>query len=143
MTNWEALLYERDEVEVLTTIYKAINEGDVSDGLLGIEELILQMSNSQDHQLESRLIILMMHILKWKTQQPTRSWYKTIRTQRRAIERLLAKAPRFTKARLLEDFWPKALEYAIIEATDEMDQSPAVTQLSWEDVFAVDYQLNT
>jgi hypothetical protein len=142
MTDWETLLYERDEVEVLSAIYKAIDEGDVADGLLGIEELMQQMSNSQDHQLESRLIILMMHVLKWKTQQPTRSWYKTIRTQRRAIERLLAKAPRFTQARILEDFWPAALAHAIIEATDEMDQPPVVTTLSWEDVFEVAYQLD-
>ena len=48
-------------------------------------------------------------------------------------------APRYTQARILEDFWTDALSEAIRRAADEMDQLPAVDTLTWDEVFEVEY----
>jgi hypothetical protein len=56
---------------------------------------IEDMGGSIHNQLESRLGVLLMHLLKWQY-QPThrgRSWQLTIKEQRRKIERLLRKNP--------------------------------------------------
>ncbi|ORM92193.1 DUF29 domain-containing protein [Pantoea cypripedii] len=58
-------------------------------------EEIESMGNSQRNELESRLEVLFLHLLKW-TFQPShrgKSWQLTIAEQRRKIERRLAKSP--------------------------------------------------
>jgi hypothetical protein len=140
-TDWEELVYTRAESDVLREIMAAFDRGDVVDGNAGLEELLDAMSGREDHQLESRLIVLMAHILKWHTQPPTRSWASTIRTQRRALARLRRRAPRYTQERILRDFWEEVLKEAIADATDEMGQPPAVDTLTWEEVFETEYTL--
>ena len=140
-TDWEELVYTRAESDVLREIRAAYARGDILDGNAGLEELLDAMSGREDHQLESRLIVLMAHILKWKTQPPTQSWVSTIRTQRRALARLLRRAPRYTQERILRDFWDEALADAMADAADEMGQPPAVDTLTWEEVFETEYRL--
>ncbi|CAN5812234.1 DUF29 domain-containing protein [soil metagenome] len=55
-----------------------------------IEE-IEGMGKSERRQLESRLAILMAHLLKWQFQpgKRSRSWQATIRTRRRHLHKLL------------------------------------------------------
>lgn len=140
MTDWQELLYTRSESDVLSAIHTAIDRGDVLDGLAGLEEMIHLMSRREDRELRSRLIVLMAHILKWKTQSPGRkSWRHTILTQRQEIAYLRRDAPRYTQARILEDFWEEALSEAIRRVTDDMDQPPAVATLTWDEVFEVEY----
>jgi hypothetical protein len=59
-----------------------------------IEE-IESMGASELRQLESRLIVLMMHLLKWQYQPDRRgnSWEFTIREQRRKIPKHLKQNP--------------------------------------------------
>ena len=67
-----------------------------------IEE-IESLGRSEKHEIESRLIVIIMHLLKLQ-QQParrTRSWNVTISTQRVDLERLLADNPSL-RARLPE-----------------------------------------
>jgi len=124
----------------LRAIHTAIDRGEVLDRLTGLEEMIHLTSKREDRELRSRLIVLMAHILRWKTQSPGRkSWRHTILTQRQEIAYLRRDAPRYTQARILEDFWEEALSEAIRRITDEMDQSPAVDTLTWDEVFEVEY----
>ncbi len=53
------------------------------------------MGGSIRNQLESRLEVLLMHLLKWQYQPNYRgrSWQLTIKEQRRKIERLIRKNP--------------------------------------------------
>ena len=53
------------------------------------------MGGSIRNQLESRLEVLLMHLLKWQYQPNYRgrSWQLTIKQQRRKIERLIRKNP--------------------------------------------------
>ena len=140
MTDWQELLYTRSESDVLSAIHAAIDRGDTLDGLAVLEEMIHLMSRREDRELRSRLIVLMAHILKWKTQSPGRkSWRHTIVTQRQEIAYLRRDAPRYTQARILEDFWEDALGEGIRRATDEMEQPPAINTLTWDEVFEATY----
>ena len=140
-TDWQELLYTRSEADVLREIHTTIDRGDYLDGMAGLEEMIHLMSIRDEREMESRLAMLMAHILKWKTQVPTRSWRNTITTQRREIARLRRYAPRFTQERTVRDFWQVALADARRYEEDDMDCPPVVDTLTWEDVFEAEYQL--
>ncbi|MCK5871496.1 MAG: DUF29 domain-containing protein [Methylococcales bacterium] len=65
---------------------------------LDVEHLIEEvesMGNSELRELESRLTILLMHLLKWQYQPAfqTRSWLLTIKEQRRRILKRLQQSP--------------------------------------------------
>ncbi|RIK33423.1 MAG: DUF29 domain-containing protein [Chloroflexi bacterium] len=59
-----------------------------------IEE-IEDMGKSQQRQLESRLVVLIAHLLKWQFQpdKRSRSWQATIRIQRIRLHKLLRENP--------------------------------------------------
>ncbi len=126
MINWSDIVLS-SPYDATVAIRQALEQGDVGEALRGLEELIQEMSRSQEDELYSRLVILMAHILKWKTQPPgTKSWRLTINEQRRRIARLCRKAPRFTPERILRELWPECLEEALSVVGDEMDCPPAV-----------------
>ena len=89
---------------------------------LDIDHLIEEvesMGASELRQLQSRLEVLIMHLLKWQYQskKQSRSWTLTIEEQRKRIKRLLKKMPSL-KACIQEE----ALEahgYAIIKSAKE------------------------
>ena len=60
-----------------------------------IAEEIESMGRSDRRELESRLTVLLTHLLKWQMQpdQRSRSWSATMREQRRQIEKLLRESP--------------------------------------------------
>jgi len=60
-----------------------------------ITEEIEDMGRSEKRQLESRLEILIMHLLKWQYQPNfrSRSWQLTVKEQRLRLEKLLNKNP--------------------------------------------------
>lgn len=70
-----------------------------------IAEELEDMGASKERELESRLGVLLAHLLKWVYQPERRgnSWQLTIEEQRRRIERLLRKNPSL-KSKLPENF---------------------------------------
>lgn len=60
-----------------------------------IAEEIEDMGRSEKRQLESRLEVLIMHLLKWQFQPNlrSRSWQLTIKEQRLRLEKLLQENP--------------------------------------------------
>jgi hypothetical protein len=60
-----------------------------------IAEEIESMGRSDRRELKSRLVVLVMHLLKWQHQPAgrSRSWSATIDEQRLQIEGLLAESP--------------------------------------------------
>lgn len=73
--------------------------------LVHLIEEVEEMGGSLHRQLESRLEVLLMHLLKWRCQPNLtgRSWFLTIAEQRRRIAKLLRKNPSL-KAELEESF---------------------------------------
>ena len=55
-------------------------EGDIEEAIEGIEELIEALSRSNRRELNSQLVRLMMHIVKWKSlpAKRSRSWLASI-----------------------------------------------------------------
>jgi len=60
-----------------------------------VAEELESMGRSDKREIDSRLEVLLMHLLKWQVQVSLRSpgWLGTIREQRRRIEKLLRESP--------------------------------------------------
>lgn len=84
-----------------------------------LAEEIEDMGRSEKRQLESRLEVLIMHLLKWQFQPNlrSRSWQLTIKEQRLRIEKLLAENPSL-KSKLTET-QEKVYPYSVISAEKE------------------------
>jgi Domain of unknown function DUF29 len=80
---------------------RQFNEIDLDNLVEEIEAL----NRSEKREVESRLEVLLMHLLKWHYQpeHQSRSWQATIREQRRQILRLLKDSPSL-KGHLSQEF---------------------------------------
>ncbi len=138
VVDWE-LLAMTSPLAVALQVRELLQDGDSANALRGLEELIDALARSEDRELRHRMEVLIVHVLKWKTQPPgTKSWRLTINEQRRQIAELQQDNPRFTEAYIRER-WPRYLQVALAKAHDEMDQPAAVDTLSWDEVFAETY----
>jgi hypothetical protein len=95
-----------------------------------IEE-VEEMGGNIHRQLESRLEVLLMHLLKWKYQPNLtgKSWFLTIAEQRRRIAKLLRKNPSL-KAELGEAFldaYEDARHSAMLETGLDLTTFPEVS----------------
>ncbi|KPN72661.1 DUF29 domain-containing protein [Neisseria sp. 83E34] len=86
-----------------------------------LAEEIEDMGKSEQRALESRLQVLICHLLKWKF-QPERqgnSWKATIKEQRLKIKRLLAESPslksRLEDSEFCSDVWSYGVAAALRE----------------------------
>ena len=84
-----------------------------------IAEEIEDMGRSEKRELESRLEVLLMHLLKWQFQPNlrSRSWQLTIKEQRLRLEKLLAENPSLKS--FLADSLEKIYQLAMISAERE------------------------
>ena len=85
-----------------------------------IEE-VESMGRSEKRALESRLVVLMAHLLKWQYQPIRRgkSWYLTIKGQRANCRDVLKENPSLKSK--LSDIFINAYEKSKIEAAKETD----------------------
>ena len=89
---------------------------------LDIENLIEEvetMGRSEKRELESRLTILLLHLLKWKYQEVRRgrSWELSIIEQRLKFDQILEENPGLKPK--LDEILTKAYKFAIIQASRE------------------------
>ena len=85
-----------------------------------IAEELQDLGNQTRREVESRLRLIIMHLLKWQWQpdHQSRSWRNTINVQRRNLMRLLKKNP--TLRAQLSDFVPDTYAEACEDAFEEM-----------------------
>jgi hypothetical protein len=88
-------------------------------GELDLPNLIEELEalvRSERRELQSRLEVLLTHLLKWDHQPGfrSRSWELTIREQRRKVRELLDESPSLKPA--LDDIVRKAYRGAVVEA---------------------------
>lgn len=94
--------------------------------LLDIEHLadeIEDVGKSEHRELDSRMVLLVAHLLKWKFQPEKReigySWHNTIKTQRFLIVKRLRKTPSLKPSLKdsdwLEEVWVEAVDFAMKE----------------------------
>ncbi|MGL6338415.1 MAG: DUF29 domain-containing protein [Waterburya sp.] len=106
-----------------------------------VAEEIEDMGRSEKRQLESRLEILIMHLLKWQFQPNlrSRSWQLTIKEQRLRLEKLLAENPSLKSS--LTDIKEKIYPLAVISAERETGLSlfPETCLYDLTEIFAPEF----
>jgi len=134
MSTTSARLYETDFygwIQQQTRVLKAGNFASLD--LENLIEEIESMGKSHQRALESRLEVLLLHLLKWQFQpgRVTPSWQYTIKEQRKRIADHLRKNPSL-KSRVPEAF-ETAYSYAIMAAAEEtgIEESAFPTQCPW------------
>lgn len=97
-------LYEQDFYGWTQRQAQALEQRQISElDWQHLQEEIQSLGRQEYRDLVSRLAVLLGHLLKWEFQpeRRSRSWFLTIREQRRAIARHLQQNPSL-KSRILE-----------------------------------------
>src|SRR6266550_2436974 len=90
VTQVEALpaLYERDETAWLEQMAELVRDRRVEDlDLPNLSEFLSDMAKRDRREVESRLAVLLAHLLKWKYQPEhrNRGWLTTVEVQRHEL----------------------------------------------------------
>lgn len=109
-----ASLYEADYHAWTQEQAAKLKRGDFAHiDVPNLIEEIESLGRSEERELASRLAQLLMHLLKWEYQRLRRgkSWTRSIREQRRSVEKLLQRMPslRPTLDAAIADAYPDAL----------------------------------
>ncbi len=141
MTN----LYEQDFVLWAEHQANLIRSGKFEQ--LDTENLIEEvedMGNRHKDTLESHLIRLMMHIIRWKIQPQERSssWQGTIHEARKQIRRSRKKMPSLNET-FINSIWKECFKDATEDAERETDLKSTIQSLSWQEVFEKEYLLES
>lgn len=106
--------------------------------LANIIEEIESMGRSEYRSLESRLTVLLLHLLKWKFQPARRgrSWELSIDEQRIRFDRLLRENPSLKSAlnTILTDAYRLAVVKAAKETKLDKKSFPAVCPWNWQEL---------
>lgn len=113
-------LYEQDFYLWIQTTAQQLKENKLNEiDIPNLIEEIESMGRSEKRELKSRLIVLLMHLLKWHYQPENRSesWRSTITEQRIYIEGLLEDSPSLKP--LLSEVFEDCYQKARLKASDE------------------------
>lgn len=137
-------LYERDFhawAQQQAALARA-GRGDMLD-LANLAEELDGMARSERRAVESRLEVLLMHLLKWRYQSErrSRSWRNTVRVQRTHLQRLLRDSPSLTPRlpELLDDAYCTARLEASTETGLDDAAFPESCPFTVEQVLDPDY----
>ncbi len=113
-------LYEQDFWLWTQTMAEALRSGNWSQ--LDIDNLVEEVESlgrSDRRELQSRLTVLLMHLLKWQFQADMRSgsWRGTLAEQRIRIRKLLKESPSLRS--VFESFLDECYDDAKIQASAE------------------------
>ncbi len=143
MKNWEDIA-TTSEHHAVVEIKKSFQNGDYQDVEEGLEILLDVMARAEKRAIRSQLIRLMAHIIKWQIQpeKRSRSWAATILNARSEIEAEQEYSPSLNRKHI-EEIWAKAFGQAKKEAETETGISAKDgLELTWEEVFEIEYVLN-
>lgn len=141
MTKWQELS-TISHYQTAVSIREALRAGEKDDAMQGLEELIDALSRSERRALESHLMRLMQHVIKWKCQPDlrSRSWVNTIANARESIAEIQEETPSLTNE-VVRGLWDRTLRKARREAENELNRPVPPLDLTWEEVFETDYSL--
>ena len=136
--------YETDIVAWANEQSALLRAGRFADiDALRIAEEIEDVGKSERRELASRMVVLLVHLLKWQFQSGRRgsSWQRTIKEQRRSIAVHLRETPSLRTA-LADPNWQEAVwADAVAKAIDEtgLDVFPEDCPWRVEQVLAADF----
>ena len=103
-----------------------------------LAEEIRSLGNNDKNEIESRLAVLLQHLLKWAYQPDGRKggWEATIYDQRRRINRRISQSPSLKgyPAEVLDDEYATASRYAAAETGLSVAEFPASCPYTVEQV---------
>jgi len=139
--NWQKLS-STSHYKTAVAVKNEISFGNLSEAIIGIEELIQALSRSEKRALKSQLIRLMLHIIKWHTQPERRSlsWQASINDARDEIADIQEETPSLND-NAIQELWDKAFVIAKRDAQAEMQKKSLINTLSWQQVFQEIYDL--
>ena len=143
MPTWQELA-ATSHYQTAVAVREALRKGNVQDATQGLEELIDALSRADRRALESHLVRLMQHVIKWKIQpgKRNRSWQSTIANAREAIAEIQEDTPSLTDD-VIRRLWESTLRKAHREAEGDMDRAIPPLSLTWDDVFTTAYVIET
>lgn len=140
VSRWRELA-SASHYQTAVAVREELMSGDVEEAIEGIEELIAALSRSDQRELRSQLVRLMMHIIKWKSQpaRRSRSWLASIYNARIEIEILLEAEPVLKPqvAGLVDTLFVRAERLAEIE----MGCNSQVEALTLHEILEEEYEL--
>jgi hypothetical protein len=132
------LLYDRDLYGWAFETARLVRERRFAEvDSIHLAEELESMGKTELRSLESRLVVVLTHLLKWQFQSAQRSkrWRRTLIEQRKRIGRLLADSPSLVPR--LPDLLPDAYDSALRWAADETGEDfPPVCPYSVAQVLA-------
>lgn len=135
-------LFLEDETAWLDAMVELLEAGAYSDLDYGnLMELLKDMAGRERREVESRLVVLLMHILKWQYQPSHRSksWQLSIITQRQQLQRLIGKGVLRNHADgALQECFAMAVELAMSETGLPKASFPDVCEWTIPDILAFD-----
>jgi len=135
-------LYERDETAWLEAMAELARDGRAGDLDLGhLAEYLFDMARRDRREVESRLVVLLSHLLKW-TYQPdyrSRGWRATVIEQRQELNRLAGRGVLRNHSReVLADVYTEAVERAAAETGAARDRFPAECPYTLDELLTVE-----
>ena len=100
------------------------------------------MAKKDRNAILSYLKNLMMHIIKWKSQEnkQSNSWKKSIDFSKKKIIDLQNNNPSLNDE-FLKKNWDKTFDKATKKAENEMEPKSKITELTWKEIFINKYTL--
>jgi hypothetical protein len=137
-----AALYETDETAWLDATAELVRLGrfDQVDAP-SLAEYLTDMARRDRREVESRLIVLLAHVLKWAHQPDRRSggWRATVIEQRQELDGLLGRGVLRAHAEaVLPDAYRKAVERAVAETGLPPDTFPTACPYSLDQLLSPD-----
>lgn len=137
-----AVLYEHDETAWLDLMAELARDGRGDElDLPHLAEYLSDMARRDRREVESRLVVLIMHLLKWDFQPDhrSRSWRSTVIEQRQELRRLLGQGVLLAHARdVLEEVYSEAVERAVAETGLKPSVFPPECRLTLEQVLTAE-----
>jgi hypothetical protein len=111
-----------------------------------LREEVISLGKQEYRELVSRLTVLVGHLLKWEYQpdKRSRSWFLTIREQRRAIRRHLQGNPSLSQIpTALSDAFEAGVDLALRDTDLPIRTFPSHCLFTFEDIMADHFLCDT
>ena len=135
-------LYEADETAWLDAMVELLHREEFAElDYAHLVEYLADMAGRDRREVESRLVTLIAHVLKWGYQPDhrSRSWRATILEQRQELGRLVGRGVLRNHARaVLGDIYPEAVERAAAETGLPDETFPADIPYTLDELLAFD-----
>ncbi|HEV3143170.1 MAG TPA: DUF29 domain-containing protein [Gemmataceae bacterium] len=136
------VLYEQDETAWLETMAELIRRGRFDEiDYPNLAEYLADMARRDRREVESRLTVLLAHVLKWMhaTGQRSGGWKATIIEQRQELESLVSRGVLRNHAEdVLADVYSKAVERAAAETALAAETFPVTCPYTLDQLLSAD-----